>query len=277
MSKTSLTALGMRLVAKLLQYEFWRKRMSAIIDKAFFSPPDLSKAKKVLCVQPHPDDNEIGMGGTVSYLVSQKITVDYLTVTDGGLGTQDENMSGEKLIATRKAEAIAAGKLLGVSNFHFLNLPDGSLNDVLALSYDICEILRRERYDVVFCPDPYLPYEAHRDHIVVGQAVANAFISTSLLEYPRGTTTKPHEMQAIGFYFTKSANTIIDTTKYFKQKFKAIALHKSQISPEMLEMYRMYFTLQGAKLGEEKGYKIAEGLKVLAPIHLHCISEAEDI
>ena len=42
--------------------------------------------KKILCIQPHPDDNEIGMGGIISYLTSKGVQVDYLTVTDGSLG-----------------------------------------------------------------------------------------------------------------------------------------------------------------------------------------------
>lgn len=273
----SVTALAMRGVAWLLQYEFWRERLSGMIDKAFFSPPDLTKGKKALCVQPHADDNEIGMGGIVQWMVAQGIEVDYLTVTDGGLGAHDKNLQGDALIATRRREAEEAGRLLGVTGFHFFDLPDGSLQDVLSLSGDICELLRQERYDLVFCPDPYLPYESHQDHLVVGRAVAQAFISTSLLEYPRGTQTEPLEMQAIGFYFTKAPNTTIDTAPYFKKKFQAIATHKSQISSEMLEMYRMYFTLMGTELGKEKGYKMAEGVKVLAPIHLHCITQAEDI
>ncbi len=273
----SITALAMRGVAWLLQFEFWRERLSGMIDKAFFSPPDLAKGKKALCVQPHADDNEIGMGGIVQWMVAQGIQVDYLTVTDGGLGAHDKNLQGDALIAARRREAEEAGRLLGVEHFHFFDLPDGSLQDVLSLSGDICELLRQERYDLVFCPDPYLPYESHQDHLVVGRAVAQAFISTSLLEYPRGTQTESYEMQAIGFYFTKGPNTIIDTAPYFKKKFQAIALHKSQISSEMLEMYRMYFTLMGTELGKEKGYKMAEGVKVLAPIHLHCITQAEDI
>ncbi len=273
----SITSLAMGSVAWLLQYEFWRERLSGMIHKAFFSPPDLTKLKKVLCVQPHPDDNEIGMGGSVRWMTQHGIQVDYLTVTDGGLGAHDKNLCGDALIAARRQETQVAGALLGVTNFHFFDLADGSLEEILPLTFRICELLRQEQYDGVFCPDPYLPYEVHRDHIVVGQAVAQACISTELLEYPRGTKTAPYAMQAIGFYFTKKPNTILDTTPHFKTRFQAIAAHKSQISPEMLEMYRMYFTLQGTKLGEQKGYKLAEGLKVLAPLHLHCITEAEEV
>lgn len=34
---------------------------SAILS--LFAPPKIDGVKKILCVQPHPDDNEIGMGG----------------------------------------------------------------------------------------------------------------------------------------------------------------------------------------------------------------------
>ena len=49
-------------------------------------PPKLDNISKLLCIQPHPDDNEIGMGGIISELVSRGVHVDYLTITDGSLG-----------------------------------------------------------------------------------------------------------------------------------------------------------------------------------------------
>ena len=46
------------------------------------APPAIKNAKRVLCVQPHPDDNQIGMGGTIAYMRSLGIEVYELTVTD---------------------------------------------------------------------------------------------------------------------------------------------------------------------------------------------------
>ena len=57
---------------------------SAVLS--LFAPPKLYGIKKLLCVQPHPDDNEIGMGGIISLLTKKGVQVDYLTVTDGSLG-----------------------------------------------------------------------------------------------------------------------------------------------------------------------------------------------
>lgn len=270
-------ALVFKIIAKLMKYEFWRKRMTKIIEKAFFSPPDLSKAKKVLCIQPHPDDNEIGMGGIIGKMVKDGIVVDYLTITDGGLGTTSEKLKGDKLVELRRNEALASAKVLGVSNCHFFNYPDGELNDVVKLSQEICELIRTEKYDFIFAPDPFMPYEAHQDHLHVGHAASSAAISANLLEFPKGTATSPHTVIGVGFYFTNKPNTIIDTTNFFNLKFKAIKVHKSQINSELLEMYRVYFTMNNTKLGEPLGYKMAEGIKLVAPMHLHCIVETENI
>ena len=38
---------------------------------AFFAPPDIMTAKRALCIQPHADDNEIGMGGTIAALAAK--------------------------------------------------------------------------------------------------------------------------------------------------------------------------------------------------------------
>ena len=40
---------------------------------SLFAPPSLDGVKKILCVQPHADDNEIGMGGIISLLVKKGV------------------------------------------------------------------------------------------------------------------------------------------------------------------------------------------------------------
>ncbi|MCC6956023.1 MAG: PIG-L family deacetylase, partial [Anaerolineales bacterium] len=48
--------------------------------------PDLFSARRVLCVQPHYDDNDIAAGGTIARLKSAGAEVVYLTVTDDLMG-----------------------------------------------------------------------------------------------------------------------------------------------------------------------------------------------
>ena len=48
--------------------------------------PTINKCKKVLCIQPHPDDNEIKMNSIIAKLAKQGSEIHYLTITDGRLG-----------------------------------------------------------------------------------------------------------------------------------------------------------------------------------------------
>ena len=240
----------------------------------FFAPPDILKAHRILCIQPHPDDNDIGMGGTIAALAQNGCDVHSLTVTNGDLGLLTPTLTHEQLATLRKQEAITAGKLIGVSAFHFFDEPDGSLNDIPALAGKIAELIRTIQPDVVFCPDPWALYEAHQDHVITGRAAAQAVISCSLVAYPRGTVTKPWQPMAMGLYFTQTPNTVIDISKTFEVKFEAMAAHQTQMNDELLAMYRVYFTMQGQKLANAKGFTLGEGLRVLSPMHLHCFVEA---
>lgn len=244
---------------------------------AFLTPPDIMSAKRVLCIQPHPDDNEIGMGGVVAALAGRGCEVHYLTVTNGDLGDQSGTMEPAELAALRREETVAAGKALGASKFYFFDEPDGSLQDIPALAGKIATLVRTIRPEVLFCPDPWAMYEAHQDHVVTGRATAQAFISSALARYPRGTATAPWQCTAIGFYFTQAPNTVVDITDTFEAKFAAMALHRSQLNEELLGMYRAYFTMRGQLLAQGKGFALGEGLKVLGPLHLHCFAEAPQI
>lgn len=244
---------------------------------ALLSPPDIFAGKKALCVQPHPDDNEVGMGGIIARLCQSGCEVHYLTVTNGDLGTIRPELCGEELAVRREQEVRKAGEVLGVSEYFSFALPDGSLNDAPALAGRIAELIRENQYDMLFAPDPWMPYEAHRDHVVTGQACAQAFISCSLPRYPRDTKTPPCAPFAIGFYNTNQVNTVVDITDTFETKFAAMAMHQSQFDERLLEMYRIYFSMRGQKLAAEKDFALGEGLRVMAPLHMHCFPDALEI
>jgi len=249
--------------------------MKDIDVEALLKPPVLDDCKKVLCIQPHPDDNEIGMGGIISMLAQKGCEIHYLTVTDGRLGNMGAPLTPDELAAIRKLEAKESGKYLGATKFFWFEYKDGTLFDIPRLAGEIGELIRKEQYDTIFSPDPWLTYESHYDHIITGKASAQAAISCSLKTYPEGTLTSPCSLQGVGFYFTGTPNTVVDITEYFERKFKAMALHETQMNEELLSLYRTYFTLRGNQLLENTG--IGEGLKMLRPIHLHAFPEAKDM
>ncbi len=245
--------------------------------KAMLAPPKIMDAKRVLCIQPHPDDNEVGMGGTIAALAEAGCEVHYLTVTNGDLGNKDRTATKEQTAAERRRETEAAGHHLGVKWFHYLSHGDSTLSDVVGLSVEIAHVIRKARPEVIFCPDPYLHYEGHYDHVVTGRAAANAFHLSGDAHFPVEDGMIPWSARAIGFYFTARPNTVIDIGACFEKKFEAIALHLSQMDEQTLAMYRVYFHMKGAELAKDRGFQLGEGLKVLSPLHMHCFVDAENM
>jgi Uncharacterized proteins, LmbE homologs len=241
--------------------------------QALLAPPDILCAKRVLCIQPHPDDNEIGMGGTMAYLADAGCEIHVLTITDGAQGNRDHTASLEQTIKTRREETEKAGRHLGVKHFYYLNEGDGTLNDIVGLSEKIAGVIRQAQPEVIFCPDPWLSYEGHYDHIVTGRAASNAFHMSHRRHFPQSEFA-PWDAKAIAYYFTAQPNTVVDITPFMEKKFEAIALHDSQMTPETLAMYRIYFGMKAAELAQNCGFQLGEGFKALSALHTHCFVDA---
>lgn len=236
---------------------------------------DVLSARKVLVVQPHPDDAEVGAGDVIARFRDEGAEIHYLTVTDGSLGINSPDIPKDSIVQIRRNECEASGRFLGATIFTYLDEKDGSLTDVPALAGRIAEVIRTYRPGLVLCPDPYLPYESHMDHIVTAKATSQAVICTGLQEYPRGTDTKPFQVDAIAYYFTSRPNLLVDVSTTLLDRFKAMEFHKSQFNDEVLAMYRVYFTNRATMLAVNESYTFAAGLKVLPPLMLHCFTEAE--
>ena len=74
----------------------------------------------VLAVGPHPDDVELGCGGTVARLATGGKRLGILDLTAGELGTRGD-------VTVRAREAEAAARALGVAWRSCLALPDGGI------------------------------------------------------------------------------------------------------------------------------------------------------
>jgi LmbE family N-acetylglucosaminyl deacetylase len=73
--------------------------------------PKIEERHNVLCILPHPDDGEIGAGGTIAKLKASGSKVTYLMVTEGGAGIKGK--SREETVNIRKKEQEDAARLLG--------------------------------------------------------------------------------------------------------------------------------------------------------------------
>ena len=83
------------------------------------------------------------------------------------------------------------------------------------------------RPDFVLTVDPWLPYEAHQDHVRTGLAVAEACLLFGLPRFPSGDpgldeAFEPFRLRGIAFYASAGANTVVDIGATRERKHRAL-------------------------------------------------------
>ncbi len=203
------------------------------------------KGKKILVVSPHPDDDTFTSGGTLALLAENGNDIRILIYTNDNAGSNDPEMTKERLAAIRKAEEEEACRILGIpiENITWLDYDDGMLEyvDRRELTKQVAREIRRHRPDAVFSVDPGAPYEQwHKsDHR------SGAFITVDAMRAASWRLYFP-ELEEAGFahwsvpvaffYYSAQPNYTVDVTGVAKLKAEAAAAHVSQFG-DMLENY----------------------------------------
>ena len=130
---------------------------------------------RVLVLAPHPDDEAIGMGGTLAMHLAGGSEVTVLYLTDGG-GPVEEGR--EELVRVRRAEAEALGRDAGVRQV-FWDRPDTRLADDAATVQLLVALLRELRPELVYAPSLF---DHHYDHFTTNQILADALAALPELE-----------------------------------------------------------------------------------------------
>ena len=225
----------------------------------------IAPLERVLVVVSHPDDAEFGAGPTIAKLAADGARVDYVVTTDGGKGTEDPEMTPERLSATREAEQRAAADILGVTDIVHLGYPDGYLTPSLDLRRDITRQIRRYRPDLVITQNPqrrldHNPFIGHPDHLATGEAtLASVYpAARDRLNFPELAEREglePWKVRQVLLTGVEDPNLWVDVADTFEIGLSSILAHVSQVEPdEVSERMR-----ERAKLvGEPQGMALAQ-------------------
>jgi LmbE family N-acetylglucosaminyl deacetylase len=237
-------------------------------------PEDL---KRVMCIQPHPDDTDIGIGGTIAKLAKFGCKVIYVTMTDDRASISDPSMSTEEIVRVRRKEQEEAAKVLGVGELIWLDYVDSELYPNLEARRKLIELIRRERPEAIFTVDPWITYEAHPDHRSTGIIASEAMIFSGLYnvnpEQLRGSLL-PHQPGYMAYYVTPRPNTYVDISDSLEVKLEAVRKHRTQFE-EKWDFYESFVRFQAERYGREMGKKYAEAFKIMPPALLHYNVDAE--
>jgi LmbE family N-acetylglucosaminyl deacetylase len=123
---------------------------------------------QILIVSAHPDDMEIGMGGTVAKLSDSGNLVTSVVLTDGRRSPNPFSWTPEQIIDVRKNEAKRAGTVLNVNEIVFCNLSDLKQDQNLeSASRKISEIIQEQNPSEIYTMHPEL--DRHFTHRVAGK------------------------------------------------------------------------------------------------------------
>jgi LmbE family N-acetylglucosaminyl deacetylase/GT2 family glycosyltransferase len=177
----------------------------------FLSPADLPR--RVLVVAPHPDDEIFGCGGLLAWHGRLGATLRIIVLSDGAAG--DPGHRDEGIVATRRRESLAAGAVLGFSDYRFLDLRDGALGSVPNLDQLLAREVEEFQPELVYGPSPQ---ELHPDHRAASRALVAA-----LARGPR------RRVFLYGVNSAVVANVLFDTTPVRALKVAAVECFASQI------------------------------------------------
>lgn len=212
---------------------------TGIIDKFEF--------KNVLILAPHPDDDALGMGGTIKKMTTRgiKVVVAYLCDGAAGLPIGNPKKRSDELVVKRKAETAEAAKILGITQTFFFGYPDGKLAASNSAIMAIKDLIEKGKPDIIFLPS-FL--DNHSDHRLTNDIFINAATSVLKADFP----VWGYEVWTPTF-----ANRIIDITLYIKTKKEAILAHKSQIESRGYDKAMEGLNQYRAEINSLDGY--AEG------------------
>jgi len=177
----------------------------------------------VLIIAPHPDDAEIGMGGSIALLKAEGQRVGILELTDG-----EPTPLGSREIRQREAEA--ASRVLGIEWRRCLGLPNRSVQHTLDARHAVAGVIREVRPKMIF-----VPYwvDAHPDHVAATQLVEAARFWAKLTK--TDMPGEPHWVRHIYYYFSlhlrapEQPSFVLDISNHIETKIQAVKCFDSQV------------------------------------------------
>lgn len=181
----------------------------------------------VLAIGAHPDDVELGCGGTLALLARQGRKVGILHLTRGEQGTRG---TAEE----RRAEAEAAARALGAVEMDFLDCGDGGLRTGPAEEDALIAKLRSWRPELVLSPTPR---DRHPDHGRAHELVdAACFYAGLRNRAPRaGEAHRPAAVFSYMQHDLFAPSFIVDVSAVWETKIESLRAYRSQLHVDSKE------------------------------------------
>ncbi|MCY0978779.1 bacillithiol biosynthesis deacetylase BshB1 [Chryseobacterium wangxinyae] len=218
----------------------------------------------ILAFGAHPDDVELGCGGTIAKLISEGKTCVIIDLTKGELGTRGTDQ-------TRHEEATESAKILGVAARENLGMKDGFLINSEEYQMEIVKMIRKYRPEIVLAN---AIDDRHPDHAKAAKLVSDACFLAGLRKIQTNIDGKSQDVwrpkQIFHYIQWKDIKPefVIDISEHLDKKLQACMAFKTQFyDPESKEPetpitskdFYESLTYRAQDLGRLSGVTYAEG------------------
>jgi len=136
--------------------------------------------RNILIVSAHPDDMEIGMGGTAAKLAESQCAIISVVITNGGRASNPFGWTEQRMAEVRREEALCAAKVLGVREVIFLDQPDAVEEiDVHSVKQKLARLLSRIQPTEVYTLDEEL--DRHPAHRLAGKLARECVLESGMI------------------------------------------------------------------------------------------------
>ena len=187
--------------------------------------------RKVLVIAAHPDDEVLGVGGTIEKLSSQGVECHLLIVTDGSSSQYRDSDHLHEIIEAKKLETEGCASILGFKSIHYGELPDMKLDKTphIVINQVIKKVIDEVQPDTVFT---HFWGDVNRDHQEVYKSTLVAVrpvmgqVVKELYSYrvPSSTEWTPNKADTMFM-----PNYFVDIEKFAELKYKAFACYSTEL------------------------------------------------
>ena len=220
----------------------------------------------LLAFGPHPDDIEIGLGGSIAKHAALGLRVGLCDLTAGEMGSNGT-------VEQRLAEAQAASRVLGAAWRENLRWADRGIGKEPAHLEQAVEYIRAHQPRSVA-----VPYwsDRHPDHVAASTVLTEAVFNAGLRRYRAGG--EAWKADWICYYFINDSTTpsfVLDVSEHYEKKREALACHASQFDAQPSSavstrlntpIFRQLIESRDAQFGALVGVAWAEGIVVRQPL-----------
>ncbi len=235
----------------------------------------------ILVLAAHPDDAELGCGGTIAKHVKLGHKVGVVDFTQGELGTRGT-------IETRKVEAAKAAEILGLSVRENLQLKDGFFTNDQAHQLKVIEVIRKYQPEIVIAN---AIRDRHPDHGRASQLAVDACFLSGLnkvettLDGKKQSAWRPKRL----YHYVQSQlivpDLVVDITGFWQTKIDSVLAYQTQFyNPNLNEpetyiskpTFLTFLEARSKELGQSINAEYGEGFTVDAAIGVDHLFQLKD-